>query len=300
MKIAIHGLGKMGMQIAHKLSSDGHEVIAHNRSPEPIEQATAFGAKPAQTKQDVLAAFGDDTPLIWLMLPAEVTDSELNAWLEVLPKGSTVIDGGNTNFIKTREHAAQAASSSVHFIDIGTSGGVWGMERGFCMMVGGDEKGYETLRPVLDTLAAPTGIHNHFGPPGAGHYVKMVHNAVEYGMMQSLAEGYRMLHEGSYKDIDLAKAGDTWQHSSVITSWLNELTRDTLKANPDLEGIDGYVAENGEARWTLEDAKDKGIELPAIQAALDVRLASQQGTVDFSTKLLAAMRNRFGGHNLNK
>jgi len=300
MKIAIHGLGRMGMQIARKLAEGGHQVIAHNRSPEPIQEAAGYGAIPAATKADVMTAFGDDQAVVWLMLPAEVTDSEITAWLEVLPKGSILIDGGNSDFRRSREHAKLVAEKGLHFLDIGTSGGVWGLQRGFCMMAGGDQAAYDAVTPVLDTLAAPSGAHDFFGPAGNGHYVKMVHNAIEYGMMQSLAEGYRMLREGDYPETDLAKAGEVWQHSSVITSWLNELTRDAVKENPSLEGIDGFVAENGEARWTLEAAKAKGIPLPAIQAAFDVRLASQQGETNFATKLLAAMRNKFGGHELNK
>jgi 6-phosphogluconate dehydrogenase len=300
MKIAIHGLGRMGMQIAKKLASGEHTVIAHNRSPEPINEAAAAGAIPAHTKEDVMAAFGNDPVIIWLMLPADVTESELKAWLEILPAGSLIIDGGNSDFRHSREHAKLVAAKGVDFLDIGTSGGVWGMQRGFCMMVGGDTAGYERIHSILDTLAAPSGSYAHFGPAGNGHYVKMVHNAIEYGMMQSLAEGYRMLREGAYPDTDLAKAGEVWQHSSVITSWLNELTRDAIRENPTLEGIDGFVAENGEARWTLEVAKEKGIDMPAIQAAFDVRLASQQGETNFATKLLAAMRNKFGGHAVNK
>lgn len=304
MKIAIHGLGRMGMQIAHKLAAGGHETIAHNRSPEPIEEATGYGAIPAQTKEEVLAAFGASDPIIiWLMLPAEVTDTELRDWAEKVPANSIIIDGGNSDFRRSREHAVLLQEKNIQFVDIGTSGGVWGMERGFCMMAGGDQQAYETLKPILDTLAAPSGAHEYFGLAGNGHYVKMVHNAIEYGMMQSLAEGYRMLREGDYPQTDLAKAGDVWQHSSVITSWLNELTRDAVRENPTLDGIDGSVAENGETRWTLEAAKARGIELPAIQAAFDVRIASQQAGGsgrNFATKLLAAMRNKFGGHELNK
>lgn len=300
MKLAIHGLGRMGGQIARKLAEGGHQTIAHNRSPEPINEAASHGAIAAHTKADVLTAFGDDPVVIWLMLPAAVAEAELQAWLELVPAGSLIIDGGNSDFRHTREHAALVAAKNVEFLDIGTSGGVWGLQRGFCMMAGGDSAAYERLKPVLDTLAAPTGAYDYFGPAGNGHYVKMVHNAIEYGMMQSLAEGYRLLREGAYPNTDLAKAGEVWQHSSVITSWLNELTRDAIRENPTLEGIDGFVAENGEARWTLEVAKDKGIPMPAIQAAFDVRLASQQGEVNFATKLLAAIRNKFGGHELNK
>ncbi|HMS93378.1 MAG TPA: NADP-dependent phosphogluconate dehydrogenase, partial [Candidatus Saccharibacteria bacterium] len=265
MKIAISGLGRMGAQIAQKLAEGGHEVIAHNRSPEPVEAAKEYGAIPAFTKEEVLAAFGDDTPIIWLMIPANVIDSELDAWLDLVPEGSILIDGGNSDYRGDAARAERGAEKGSTLLDIGTSGGVWGYERGFAMMAGGDKTAYMRITPALDTLAAPGGAHDHFGPTGAGHYVKMVHNAIEYGMMESLAEGYRMLKEGPYKDIDLASAGDVWEKNSVITSWLNDLTRQALHENPFMEGIDGVVAESGEARWTLETADDLGIPLPSIQ-----------------------------------
>ena len=298
MKIAISGLGRMGAQIAQKLAEGGHEVVAHNRSPEPVTAAAEYGATPAFTKEEVVAAFAGETPIIWLMIPANVIDSELDAWLEIVPEGSVLIDGGNSDYRGDGARAERAAKKGVTLLDIGTSGGVWGYKRGFAMMVGGDKTAYIRLVPALDTLAAPGGAHDHFGPTGAGHYVKMVHNAIEYGMMESLAEGYRMLKEGPYKDIDLASAGDVWEKNSVITSWLNDLTRQALHENPFMEGIDGVVAESGEARWTLETADDLGIPLPSIQASFDVRLASQKGETTFATKLLAAMRNKFGGHDI--
>lgn len=303
MIIAIHGLGRMGGQIARKLAEGGHTAIAHNRSPEPIAEAASHGAVAAYTKEEVIEAFGDQPAIVWLMLPADVTEPQMREWLAILPAGSLIIDGGNSDFRESRKHAELVAGKGIQFLDIGTSGGVWGLQRGFCMMAGGDLEAYETIKPILNTLAAPSGAHAHFGSAGNGHYVKMVHNAIEYGMMQSLAEGYRMLREGEYPETDLAKAGDVWQHSSVITSWLNELTRDALRESPNLDGIDGFVAENGEARWTLEVAKAKGIPMPAIQAAMDVRIASQQpdgSGRNFATKLLSAMRNKFGGHELNK
>lgn len=300
MKIAVAGLGRMGMQIAQKLAEGGHEVIAHNRSPEKVDEAAAHGATKAYTKQDVAKAFGDDQAVVWLMVPADVVTDELKAWLEVLPAGSIIIDGGNTDFRYAAEQTELVEAKGSVLLDVGTSGGVWGYQNGFCMMVGGEEASFKTVEPVLKTLSEPTGGYHFFGPAGSGHYVKMVHNAIEYGMMQSLAEGYRMLKEGPYKELDLAAAGEVWQKRSVITSWLNELTRDALRENPTLAGIDGFVAENGEARWTIEVAKEMGIPLPAIESSFDVRLASQKGEVNFATKLLAAMRNKFGGHELNK
>lgn len=299
MKIAISGLGKMGGQIARKLVENNHEVIAHNRSRAAIDGAAEFGARPAYDKQSVVDAFGGEPVIIWIMIPADVIDSELDDWLTVLPKNSIIIDGGNSDYRGDAARASRVQQAGSTLLDIGTSGGVWGIVNGFSMMVGGDKAAYEQLEPVLATLAQPHGDQAHFGPSGSGHYVKMVHNAIEYGMMQSLAEGYRMLKEGPYDAIDLAQAGDIWQQSSVITSWLNDLTRQALHENPAMNGIEGVVAESGEARWTLETAKELNIPLPAIQASFDVRLRSQNGETNFATKLLAAMRNKFGGHNIN-
>lgn len=301
MKIAVAGLGRMGMQIARKLSENGHEIIAHNRSAAKVDEAVTYGAKAAYNKEDVVAAFAPgEQVILWIMIPAEVIDEELSAWLGLLPHGSIIIDGGNSDYRFTRQRAERVASAGSTLLDSGTSGGVWGYQNGFSMMIGGEKSVFDVVEPIFAELAKPTGAYQHFGAPGSGHYVKMVHNAIEYGMMESLAEGYRMLREGPYEGLDLAAAGEVWQHGSVVTSWLNELTRDALRENPTLDGIDGYVAESGEARWTLETAKELGIDLPAIQTSFDVRLASQQGEVNFTTQLLAAMRNKFGGHELNK
>jgi 6-phosphogluconate dehydrogenase len=299
MKIAISGLGRMGGQIARKLHDNGHEVVAHNRSPEKVDEAKAYGAIPAYSDQDVVDAFGGQPVVLWIMLPAEIIDSKIDEWLQLLPAGSIIIDGGNSDYRGDAARASKISNAGSLLLDIGTSGGVWGLKNGFSMMVGGPRGAYDTVVPVLDTLAKPRGGHQHFGENGTGHFVKMVHNAIEYGMMQSLAEGYRVLKEGPYKELDLAAAGDVWQQSSVVTSWLNDLTRQALHENPSMDGIDGVVAESGEARWTLETAKDLDIPMPAIQASFDVRLASQQGDVNFATKLLAAMRNKFGGHEIN-
>lgn len=300
MKIAIAGLGRMGMQISRKLSEAGHEVWAHNRSPDKVQEAVSYGAKAALTKESVVEAFKGEQAVVWLMIPADVIDSELEIWLKLLPEGSIIIDGGNSDFRLTKKRSDLVSSKGSILLDVGTSGGVWGYQNGFSMMAGGDAEAFKAAEPALQALAKPEGAYHHFGPSGSGHFVKMVHNAIEYGMMESLAEGYRMLKDGPYKELDLAAAGDVWQHHSVVTSWLNELSRDAVRENPQLDGIDGFVAESGEARWTLEAAKDLGIPLQSIQAAFDVRLASQKGEINFATKLLAAMRNKFGGHQINK
>ncbi len=300
MKIAIQGLGRMGMQIAQKIAESEHTVIAHNRSKDKIDHAATFGAVSAYEKQDVLQAFQGEPVVLWIMLPAETVDAQVDEWLEILPSGSTIIDGGNSDYRLTKKLADRIESAGCLFGDAGVSGGIWGYQNGFSIMFGGNKRSvYDSLLPILNTLCAPEGAHQYFGAAGAGHFVKMTHNAIEYGMMQSLAEGYRVLKEGPYKDVNLAEAGEVWQHHSVVTSWLNELTRDALRENPNLEGIDGYVAESGEARWTLETANEYSLPMPSIQAAFDVRLASQQGNTHFGTKLLAAMRNKFGGHELN-
>lgn len=300
MKIAIQGLGRMGMQIARKLAESEHEVIAFNRSRDKVEEAAAFGALAAYDKQTVAEAFGDEPAIVWVMLPAETVGEHIGEWLELLPKDSLIIDGGNSDYRLTRALNERVTAAGHRFLDVGTSGGVWGYQNGFSMMVGGDDAAaFNQIEPILRALAAPGGAYYHFGPSGAGHFVKMTHNAIEYGMMQSLAEGYRLLKEGPYKAIDLAAAGEVWQHHSVITSWLNELCRDALRENPELDGISGSVAESGEARWAIETAKEIGLPMPSIENAFDVRLASQQGETNFATKLLSAMRNKFGGHELN-
>ncbi len=287
------------MQIAKKLQEGKHNVIAHNRSRGAVDEVVSLGMTGAYTKQDVVNAFGKSQVIIWLMIPSDTVDVELNEWLKIIPKKSIIIDGGNSDFRLTKNRATLIKKKGSVLLDVGTSGGIWGYKNGFSMMVGGDKKIFEKIKPVLKTLSLPEGAFYNFGDSGAGHFVKMTHNAIEYGMMESLAEGYRLLKEGPYKNISLIDAGDVWQHRSVITSWLNELIRDALKDNPKLKGIDGFVAESGEARWALETAKSFKIETPAIQASFDVRLASQKGKINFATKLLALMRNAFGGHKLN-
>ncbi|MEJ0072937.1 MAG: NADP-dependent phosphogluconate dehydrogenase [Candidatus Saccharibacteria bacterium] len=301
MKIAIQGLGRMGMQIARKLSESGeHTVIAHNRHHEPIDEAATYGAIKAYEKADVIREFGDDQIVIWIMLPSEIVDAQVDEWIPLLRPGSIIIDGGNSDYRSTKALNEKVSAAGMQLLDVGVSGGIWGYQNGFPLMCGGDSaEAFAVLEPALKTLVLPEGMYYLFGKSGAGHYVKMVHNAIEYGMMESLGEGFRMLHDGPYEKVDLASAADLWQHHSVITSWLTELSRDALRENPELDGISGYVAESGEARWTLDAAKDMGITLPSIQAAFDVRVASQKGETNFATKVVAAQRNKFGGHNLN-
>lgn len=299
MKIIVSGLGRMGSQIAHKLADSGFEVIANNRSRGPIDEAIAFKAKAAYTKEEALAAVEKEQVVLWLMITDTAMDEQLAEWLKKVPKGSIIIDGGNSDYRLTQKRAESVLAQGSTYLDVGTSGGVWGYRNGFSLMAGGDEAAFRVVEPILKVLAAPSGAYGYFGPAGAGHFVKMVHNAIEYGMMESLAEGYRLIKEGPYPAVDLAKVGAVWQHGSVIVSWLNDLTQQALAENPRLDGVNGVVAESGEARWALETANILKIDMPAIQSAFDVRLASQKGQTDFATKLLAAMRHKFGGHAVN-
>ncbi|MCL5113171.1 MAG: decarboxylating 6-phosphogluconate dehydrogenase [Patescibacteria group bacterium] len=301
MKIAIYGLGRMGKQIATKLiTSPGFEVIVHNRSKEPINELAGLGAIPAFTLEEMVNAFNDQRPIIWLMLPYEVVDSKLANLIPLLPPGSLVIDGGNSNFNDTKRRNQKLTEINLNYMDIGVSGGVWGIKNGFSMMVGSDNlDNYKQLEKVLAVLSSPNGAYDYFGPSGSGHFVKMVHNGIEYGMMESLAEGYRLLKEGPFENIDLTKVAKIYQKGSVIKSWLNSLLVDIIQENPNLSGINGVVAQSGEAKWTIDTAKQNGIDLPIIEKSLKVRLDSEKGKINYSTKLLSAMRNKFGGHNLN-
>jgi 6-phosphogluconate dehydrogenase len=298
MKLGFIGLGKMGLPMVERLQKGGHHVIVIDHHQENIDRAVAAGADSAKDEQELLGKLGDPA-IIWLMIQSKYVDAQLDVLLPMLPKGSIIIDGGNSDYRLTRERAKRITEAGMSMVDVGTSGGVLGAENGYCMMVGGDEKAAETIEPLIAAMAQEGG-HQYFGPSGAGHFVKMVHNAIEYGVMEAYAEGYRIIKEADYPGLDLGALGNVWQHGSIITSSLNELCANELTRNPELDGIDGYVAENGEARWTLEVAKEKQIPAPAIQSSFDVRIESQNGKVSFATKLLAAMRNGFGGHALNK
>lgn len=300
MMVILVGLGKMGMQIAKRFKENKNEVIALDRNDIARTEATNFGVIISDNRKEALAKVNNDQVVLWLMIPASAVDNELNEWLKLLPAKSIIVDGGNSDFRNTIKRAKRTNAKDIYLLDVGTSGGVLGTVNGFSMMVGGDQSAYNTITPLLDALAKPRGGHHYFGASGTGHYIKMVHNAIEYGIMESLAEGYRVLKEGPIKNINLGEVGDIWQKASIISSDLNGLVAQIMHENPDLKGIDGFVAESGEARWTLEVAKENNIHLPAINESFNIRLESQQGSVNFATKTLAALRNKFGGHNINK
>lgn len=299
MKIGFIGLGKMGSQMVVRLIKAGHSVVATDHNRANIDTATAAGAEPAKDRAELVQKLGEPA-VIWLMIPAEFVDSEIDALLQILPRESIIVDGGNSDFRLTQKRAEKCLQSGVMLVDVGTSGGILGLKQGFSMMIGGEKSAFNTIEPIIQALAQEGG-YKYFGPSGAGHYIKMIHNAIEYGVMEAYAEGYRLLKDGKdFQNLNLGEIAEVWQHGGIIASSLNGLTGDTLKTNPELTDIEGYVAESGEARWTLDIAKQQAIDLPAIQSAFDVRVASQNGKVNFGTKLLAAMRNAFGGHKVNK
>lgn len=300
MKLGFIGLGKMGSQMVQQLTQAGHEVVATDHNPEAIDQAATNGAVPAANRDELVKKIGEN-PVVWLMIPAKFVDDEIDALLKLLPRDSIIVDGGNSDFRDTKARNERCKQAGVKLVDVGTSGGVLGIKQGFSMMAGSDdEAAFRSIEPIVKVMAAENG-YQYFGPSGAGHYVKMIHNGIEYGIMEAYAEGYLLLKEGKdYPGLDLGGIAKVWQHGSIIASELNGLTQQILEKNPELEGASGYVAESGEGRWTLEVGKAQGIKMPAIQAALDDRLASERGEVNFGTKLLAEMRNAFGGHPLNK
>ncbi len=297
MRIGFIGLGKMGSQMVQRLSIANHEVVVYDVNPESVNALTNKGVIAAPDRKSLVSQLSP--VIVWLMIPSQFVDEEIEKLLEIVPEGSIIIDGGNSDFRLTQKRAEICANKSVTLIDVGTSGGILGFKNGFSMMVGGELSAVNTLEPIFEALAQEGGW-KHFGSSGSGHYVKMVHNAIEYGLMESYAEGYRMLRDGPYKDLDLSAAGEVWKHGSIISSLLNDLIVDVLNKDSNLSGVDGFVAESGEARWTLETAKELGINLPTIESAYQVRVDSQAGNINYATKLLAAMRNKFGGHAINK
>lgn len=299
MKLGFIGLGKMGNQIVAKLLDARHEVVVFDVNAAAVRACADMGAIAATSRQDVVARLGE-SPIVWLMIPSEFVDGEVNAYCELLPSGSTLVDGGNSNFHDTMRRHEQAASKGITYVDVGTSGGVLGLKNGFSLMVGGDEAVVDRLKPIFETMIAPKGRWIRTGGSASGHYVKMVHNGIEYALMQAYAEGYDLLKYGEVKGLDLAQVAHVWQGGSIIASSLNALIEELLQENPELTGIDGYVADSGEGKWTYEAAEAAQVQMPALREALAVRKASQSGYHIYATKLLAGLRNKFGGHAINE
>ena len=294
MDVAMVGLGRMGGNMARRLLRGGHRVVVWNRTYAKAEELGAEGAEPVKELTDVVKAL-EAPRAIWIMLPyGDATQAAIDELTPLLDEGDILIDGGNSPFQHDIERGAQLSREGIRYLDAGTSGGVWGLEVGYCLMVGGDRSAFDVVEPLLKTLAPPGHGYEYCGGHGSGHFVKMVHNGIEYGMMQAYAEGFELL-EATEWDLDLASIADLWNQGSVVRSWLLELAADAFKKDPGLEHITGYVEDTGEGRWTVEQAIAHSVPMPAITSALFMRFRSRQDDT-FSGKVLSALRNEFGGH----
>jgi 6-phosphogluconate dehydrogenase len=294
MQLGFIGLGRMGSNMVRRLLRDGHSIVAYNRSPEKTQEIAGEGATPSFTIAELVEKL--EVPrTAWIMVPAgDATEAQIAELLEHLEPGDTIVDGGNTNFHDDVRRHAELAKHGIRYVDAGVSGGVWGLANGFCLMVGGDREAVEPLEPVFRSLA-PVDGYLHAGPPGAGHYVKMIHNGIEYGLMQAYAEGFEIMHASEYP-LDLGAVADLWNHGSVVRSWLLELAAHAFEANgEDLANLKGWVADSGEGRWTVQEAIDRDVPAPIITLALQTRFRSRQDD-SYGAKVLAALRNEFGGH----
>ncbi|MCI4358310.1 MAG: decarboxylating 6-phosphogluconate dehydrogenase [Thermoplasmata archaeon] len=296
MQLGMVGLGRMGGNMTTRLVRGGHRVVGQARRQELIDAAVALGATGAATLPALVEALVPPRT-VWLMLPAgDATESALRELGSLLSEGDLIVDGGNSYYKDTVRHASEASGQGLHFVDVGTSGGIWGLEEGYSMMVGGDADDVARLRPALETLApAPDAGWGHVGGHGAGHYVKMVHNGIEYGLMEAYAEGLAVLDAKKEYGIDLAQVTRIWQRGSVIRSWLLDLTADALKDRAKLDQIAPFVSDSGEGRWTVLESLDLNVSAPVIMLALERRIRSRESD-PLVDKLLAAMRQEFGGH----
>lgn len=299
MKLAIIGLGRMGMNMARRLIREGHEVVAFNRTPEKTRQLGQEGADTAFSLEEAVQKL-NPSRIVWLMLPAgSIVDEYIAQLSGILSVGDVIIDGGNSNYRDSIRRYENLLSQGIRFLDAGISGGIWGLEAGYCTMVGGDKEIYDLVLPVFRALAPPNG-YMYCGEAGAGHYVKMIHNGIEYGMMQAYAEGFEILHSSQYgKKIDLSALSNLWNQGSVVRSWLLELLERAFKEDGELSGIKGYVEDSGEGRWTIQEAIDLNIPADILMISLFRRFRSRQDD-PFSDRVVAALRNQFGGHSVKK
>jgi 6-phosphogluconate dehydrogenase len=297
MELGFIGLGKMGMNMVTRLRRDQHRVVTFDRSADLIKQAEAQGCTGASSLADLVGKLSAPRA-VWVMVPSGApTEETVQAVAALLQPGDTIIDGGNTRFHDDVRRAAELKTRGIHYVDAGTSGGIWGLKIGYCLMVGGENTAVNRLAPVFKTLAPDDGWA-HVGAAGAGHYVKMVHNGIEYSMMQGYAEGFELMSKSEYK-LDLARIADLWMHGSVVRSWLLELAAGALKDDQKLEKLKGYVQDSGEGRWMIADAIEKDVPVPTLTTALFTRFRSRQAE-SFAEKMLAALRNAFGGHSVRR
>ncbi len=298
MKIAFVGLGRMGAGMTHRLLDAGHEVHAWNRSEGPRATLASQGGTPAASLSELVANLGEGRRAVWVMVPSgEVTEQTIDELAGLLREGDILVDGGNSRFTDGKRRSAALAERGIVFVDAGTSGGVWGYQVGYCLMVGGPDEAIAHIAPALEDLAPPDGWL-HCGPAGAGHFVKMVHNGIEYGLMQAYAEGFEIMHASEY-DLDEAAIAKLWQQGSVVRSWLLELLGLAFDADPGLTGIRGYVDDSGEGRWTVEESIRTAVPAPVIALSLMMRQRSRQDD-SYGAKVNAALRQQFGGHAVQK
>jgi 6-phosphogluconate dehydrogenase len=297
MELGFIGLGKMGMNMVTRLRRDRHRVVVFDRAAEPIKQAEAQGCVGATSLADMVGKLTAPRA-VWIMVPSGApTEETVHAVAALLQPGDIIVDGGNTRYHDDVRRARELKTRGLHYVDAGTSGGIWGLKVGYCLMIGGDEAPVKHLAPVFTTLAPPDGWA-HVGGVGAGHYVKMVHNGIEYSMMQGYAEGFELMSKSEYR-LNLPQIADLWMHGSVVRSWLLELAAGALKEDPKLDQLKGYVQDSGEGRLMIADAIDKDVPVPTLTAALFTRFRSRQEE-SFAEKMLAALRNAFGGHTVRR
>jgi len=297
MQVGMVGLGRMGGNMTKRLLQGDHGVVAFDADPHAVATAVEAGATGAQSLADLVAKLSPPRT-VWIMVPAgEVTDKTIETLTRLLERGDTVIDGGNSRYTDSQRHGQWLAEGGIDFLDCGTSGGVWGLQEGYCLMIGGTEAAFERTKALFATLAPANGFLRT-GPLGSGHYVKMIHNGIEYGMLEAYAEGFELLASHEFP-LDLAAIADLWQHGSVVRSWLLDLAEDALKKDPGLAGIRGYVEDSGEGRWTVEEAIRLGVPVPALAFSLFERFRSRQEDA-WSDRFIAALRNEFGGHAVKK
>jgi 6-phosphogluconate dehydrogenase len=293
MRIGFIGLGRMGSNMVRRLVRDGHQIVAYNRTPEKTREIAGEGAEASFSIAELVSKL-EKPRAVWIMVPAgDATEAQIDELLEHLEPGDTIVDGGNTNFHDDQRRHTALGEKGIRYVDAGVSGGIWGLANGFCLMVGGEPESVKPLEPIFLTLAPEDG-YRHVGGAGAGHYVKMIHNGIEYGMMQAYAEGFEIMHASDY-DLQLAPIAKLWNHGSVVRSWLLELAERAFADDQDLTHLRGWVEDSGEGRWTVQEAIDRDVPSPVITLSLLTRFRSRQDD-SYGAKVLAALRNEFGGH----
>ena len=300
MEIGMIGLGRMGSNMARRLLEGGHRVAVYDALKTAVSRLVEDGAEGVDSLTTLVSKLSPPR-VVWVMVPSgEITENTIDDLSKVMAKGDTIIDGGNSNYRDSMRRGAALEHKGIHLLDAGTSGGIWGLKEGYCLMIGGDADAYRRLKPIFQTLA-PGADHGYgrVGPSGSGHFVKMVHNGIEYGLMQAYAEGFELMQAKEEFELDLAQISEMWRYGSVVRSWLLDLAAASLQEDPELQEVQSYVEDSGEGRWTVEESIELAVPLPAITQAVQARFRSRQEN-PFAGRMLAALRNQFGGHTVRK